>query len=158
MKNLINRITALYQSYQLYPDPFRLSNRARIKNEEIDDLCNALKAEIDNIAEWLRQNKRSRNTDKTEYMVAGHKRQSNCILDPLEVNINREPIKRAQMVKYLGITVDEKLTWNEQYKNLKSKIKNALSSLRKLNIFPQSKLDQVYKALLESHLRYSEEL
>ena len=34
-----------------------------------------------------------------------------------------------------------------------------LSSLRKLkNILPQSKLDQVYKALLESHLRYSDEL
>ena len=49
--------------------------------------------------------------------------------------------------------------WNEQCKNLKGKTKNALSSLRKLkNILPQFKLDQVYKALLESHLRYSDEL
>ena len=55
--------------------------------------------------------------------------------------------------------VDENLRWNEQYKNLKGKIKNALSSLWKLkNILPQSKLDQVYKALLESLLRYSDEL
>ena len=55
--------------------------------------------------------------------------------------------------------VDENLTWNEQYKGLKGKIKNALSSLWKLkNILQQSKLDHVYKALLESHLRYSDEL
>ena len=55
--------------------------------------------------------------------------------------------------------VDENLTWNEQYKKLKGKIKSALSSLQKLgNILPQSKLDQVYRPLLESHLRYSDEL
>ena len=127
--------------------------------EDIDELCNDLRTEVDNIAEWLRQNKLSLNTDKTEYMVVGHKRQTNRIQGPLEVNINGGPIKRVKKVKYLGITVDENLTWNEQYKNLKGKIKNALSSLRKLkNILPQSKLDQVYKALLESHLRYSDEL
>ena len=55
--------------------------------------------------------------------------------------------------------MDENLTWNEQCKILKGKIKNAILSLRKLkNILPQTKLDQVYKALLESHLRYSDEL
>ena len=92
-------------------------------------------------------------------MVIGHKRQPNRILGPLELNINGKPIKRAQKVKYLGITVDENLTWNEQYKNLQGKIKNALSSLWKLNnILRQSQLDQVDKALLESHLRYSDEL
>ena len=32
--------------------------------EDIYDLCNDLKAEIDNIAEWLRQNKLSLNTEK----------------------------------------------------------------------------------------------
>ena len=40
--------------------------------EDIYDLCNDLKAEIDNITEWLRQNKLSLNTAKTEYMVVGH--------------------------------------------------------------------------------------
>ena len=127
--------------------------------EDIYDLCKDLKAEIDNITGWLRQNKLSLNTAETEYMVVGHKRQTNHIPGPLEVNVNGQPIKRAQQVKYLGIMVDENLTWNEQYKSLKGKIQNALSSLWKLqNILPQSKLDQVYNALLESHLRYSDEL
>ena len=84
--------------------------------EDIYDLCNDLKAKLDNIVEWLRQNKLSLNTEKTECMVVGHKRQTTHILGPLEVSVNGEPIKRAQKVKYLGITVDENLTWNEQYK------------------------------------------
>ena len=44
--------------------------------KDIDDLCNDLKGEIDNNAEWLLQNKLSLNTDKTEYIVIGHKRQT----------------------------------------------------------------------------------
>ena len=121
-----------------------------------DDLYNALKAEIDNSTEWLRQNKLSLNTD---YMAVGHKRQTNRILDPLAVNINGEPVKRAQKAKNLGTKVDENLRWNEQYKNFKSKLKNALSFLRKLkSILLKSKLDHVYKAMIESHLRYHDEL
>ena len=127
--------------------------------EDIDQLCNDLRAKVDNVAEWLRQNKLSLDADKTEYMVVGHKRQTNCIHGPVEVKINEGPIKQVKKVRYLGVTVDENLTWNEQYKNLKGKIKTALPSLLKLkNILPQTKLDQVYKALLESHLRYSDEL
>ena len=127
--------------------------------EDLTELCNDLKTEVGNIAEWLRLNKLSLNTDKTEYMVVGHKRQTNSISEPIEININEEPIKRVQKVKYLGTMVDENLKWNEQYKKLKGKIKSALSSLQKLrNILPQSKIDQVYMALLESHLRYSDDL
>ena len=104
----------------------------------------------------IRQNKLS--TDKTEYMVVGHKRQTNRIHGPLEVNIN-EANQTGQKVKYLGVTVDENLTWNEQYKNLKSKFIDSLSSLRKLKNIPlRTKLDKVYKALPESHLRYRDEL
>ena len=50
----------------------------------------------------------------------------------MEVNLNRDTIKRVNKVKYLGIIVDENITWNGQYKKLKGKIKTAISSLRKL--------------------------
>ena len=56
--------------------------------EDIDEHCSDLRAEVDNTAEWLGQNKLSLNTEKTEYMVVGHLRQTNRIHGPLEVNIN----------------------------------------------------------------------
>ena len=84
--------------------------------EDIDELCNDLRTEVDNIAEWLRLNKLSVNTDKTEYMVVGRKRQTNRIHGPLEVSINGGLIKRVKKVKYHGVIVDENLTWNEKYK------------------------------------------
>ena len=43
--------------------------------------------------------------------------------------------------------------------SLKCNVKCGLSSIRKLkDILPQSKLEQVYRALVESHLRYGNEL
>ena len=45
-------------------------NSVSCSAEDIDALCNYLKAEVEYNAEWLRQNKLSSNTDKTEYMVA----------------------------------------------------------------------------------------
>ena len=62
-------------------------------------------------------------------------------------------------VKYLGITVDENLMWNERYEKLRCKVKAVLSPLQKLkNILTQSELDQLYKALFESCLRYSDDI
>ena len=114
---------------------------------------------VDNIAEWLRQNELSLNADKTEYMVVGHKWQTSHILRPIEVNVYEEAVKRVKKVKYLGTIVDENLTWNEQYEKLKCKIETALSSPQKFeNMLLQSTLDQVYKELFESQLRYNDEL
>ena len=61
-------------------------------------------------------------------------------------------------MKYLGIRLDENLSWNEQYKSLKCKVKCG-SSIHKLrDILPQTKFEQVYRALAERHLRFGNEL
>ena len=87
--------------------------------EDLTELCNDLKTEVRNIAEWLRLNKLSLNTNKTEYMVVGHKRQTNSISEPIEIKINEEPIKRVQTVKYLGTMVDEALHGMSNIRNSK---------------------------------------
>ena len=81
--------------------------------EDNDKLCNDLRAEVDHITEFLRQNKLRLSTDKTVCLEVGHKRQTFHILRPREILVNGE---RIRLVKYLGAPVDEKLTWNERYK------------------------------------------
>ena len=63
---------------------------------------------------------------------------------------------QVHKTKYLGLSVDDSLNWNEPYKSVKGKVVGGLAALRKLkNILPQSKLLDVYRALVESHLRYA---
>lgn len=87
----------------MYADDFGVT----CSSEDIDELCNGLTTEVENIEECLCQNRLSFNTDKTKYKVVGNKRQTNRILDPLEININGGPIKWIQKVKYFGITLDK---------------------------------------------------
>ena len=116
---------------------------------DFEELCKALQTGGKNIAEWLRQKRLNSNANKTGYMISCCKRRINCIQGEIQLDIDGEKIQRAQEGKYLGFTIDESRTWNGQYKKLKGKLKSSLSSLRRLkNILPQSKLDQVYRALL----------
>ena len=87
--------------------------------------------------------------------IIGYKRQLNDIEESVQLMTNEDSVRRVQKVKYLGPEVDENLPWNEQSKCLKNKIKCGLSSIRKLaNILPQTKAEQLYRAPVESHLRY----
>ena len=63
--------------------------------KDIEELCDDLKTKGKNIAKWTRQNKRSLNTNNTEYMVIGHKRRINHTQGEINVEINGEKIQRA---------------------------------------------------------------
>ena len=64
---------------------------------------------------------------------------------------------RVKNTKSLGIIVDEGLNWERQYKTVHNKICRGLQSLRRLkSILPQSSLHNVFRALVESHIRYAD--
>ena len=111
--------------------------------------------EMANVAEWMRQNRRSLNANKSEFMVIRHSRKHNNLEELNEIEVSQEKIGRVTKTKYLGLNIDENLSWNDQYKKVKAKVKSGLSALQRLkDILPQSKLAAVYRALIESHLRY----
>ena len=66
-------------------------------------------------------------------------------------------IKRADKTKYLGEIVGDTLGREEQYESIKKKVAGGLAAMKKLKgILLQSMLFQVYKALVESRLRYAD--
>ena len=129
-----------------------------IASENFNDLISDVKNELENISNWMRINKLSLNASKSELMVLGHRRKLNRVGNEMpNLVLNNEVIKRVDKIKHLGINIDESLNWEEQYKTVKNKLKGGRSSLKKLkDILPQRKLEQVYKALFESHLRYGD--
>ena len=128
-----------------------------ISSKNQAELIEKAQAELLNIAEWLRINKLSLNPTKTEYMIIDHPRRRKNRKLLRQVFINREKIKQVDRTKYLGVTVDDTLSWEEQYESVKKKVAGGLAAMKKIKgILPQSMLFQVYKALVESHLRYAD--
>ena len=90
-------------------------------------------------------------------MIIGHPRRINKVEVNETLRLNDSDIKRVKKTKSLGVIVDEGLNWEEQFKTVRGKVRGGLTSLKKLkNILPQSQLSNVYRALIESHMRYAD--
>ena len=134
----------------------RVKNRVVWPGPNIDALLTNANKELRNISEWMRVNKLSANPDKTEYMIIGHPRRTNKVEISQPLHLNDSEIKRVTKTKSLGVMVDEGLNWDDQFNKVKGKMNGGLKSLKKLkNLIPQSQLDHVYRAVIESHLRYA---
>ena len=82
-----------------------------------------------NIAEWIRLNKLSLNADKSEFMVIGHSRQHYVLNELREIEVDHKKINRVTNTKYLGLNTDENLSWKDQHKTVKTKVKSGLSAI-----------------------------
>ena len=72
-------------------------------SENLNELLTDLKNELENISNWMRINKLSLNTSKSEYMVIGHGRQLNKVCyDLRDFFLDNEVSKRIDIKKILG--------------------------------------------------------
>ena len=68
--------------------------------------------EMANLAEWMRLNELRLNADKSEFLVTGHSRQQNNLKELREIEVNLRKICRATKTRYLGLNIDDNLSWN----------------------------------------------
>ena len=73
----------------------------------------------------VRQNRLSLNANKSQFMVIRHSRQHYNLDELNEIKINQEKLGRITKTKYLGLNIDENLSWNDKYKKLKLRLKVA---------------------------------
>ena len=98
----------------------------------IKTLFETVNKELNNVNEWFKANKLSLNTKKTEYTFF-HKlsKKDNIPLLLQKLKIIDILIRRSNQIKFLGIVVDENITWNDhinivEKKTSKSKAKFVL--------------------------------
>ncbi len=101
--------------------------------------------------EWLARNVLSLNKAKTCYMLFGHARN----VQNLRILFDGTPIERVSRFKYLGLIIDDGLTFHEHVNHVKRKITPFISLMwRKSKYIPIDKRKQLYNAYVQSHLLY----
>ena len=50
----------------------------------------------------------------------------------------KKPIKRVHRTDYIGLAVDEKLSWEEYIKSLSKKISSTVTAIKHVNYLPQN--------------------
>ena len=126
-----------------------------VASDDIQRMIDNASQEMLNLSEWMRSNKLSPNSQKTEFMVIGHPLKAKHPSVPQSLVLNNHNIKRVTQTKSLGLIVDERLSWETQFNCTMGKINSGICALKRLkNMLPQSQFSIVYYALVESQLRY----
>lgn len=121
---------------------------------------------IKELKAWLDGSLLSLNVDKTKFMTFGltqsalpafqylmvHKH--DCKMDTATCECNQR-IERRPFLRYLGVLVDETLTWRNQIEYTTTKIRKLIYKFYQLrNILPLGTLKMVYFSLVESIINY----
>ena len=81
--------------------------------------------DLTSISKWLLANKLSLNVTKTEYMIIGSIHKIANLGKPRDITIGDKVIKRVTNTKYLGVHLDEQLTWTNHVQQLCAKANRA---------------------------------
>ena len=123
-----------------------------MSGDNLDTLCRDINVELRRVSNWLRSNRLSLNTDKTKYMIFSHKKFS---AESCPVFIDGKPITHATSVKFLGLTIDNKLNYNEHVTILTRKLSCAFGIIRKVSHYCSERaLKMLYFSLFYSRLIY----
>ena len=107
---------------------FADDNTIFLSNSNIDDLQDLVNEEPSHLAEWLKINKLSLNVKKTHYMVFTNKRSP---ASTIKLEINNERIVETCKTKFLGVIIDDKLTWKEHMNYISGKIARGIGIITK---------------------------
>jgi len=89
-------------------------------------------SDIKNISNWLKANKLSLNTTKTEFMFIASNDKLKQLNPKSNLNIDGKTITRVQSSKSLGVVIDERLSWVAHLDYICKKISSGLSGLRRV--------------------------
>ena len=120
-----------------------------IANRVLKSVCNYMEVNLLHI-----------NVKKCCYMYfSPYKRSMNdndSNLNDYNLTINSKIIPRVSHTKFLGVTIDDKLTWKPHVQLLNKTLRSICGRIYRIkSCLPESLYKQIYHSLFESHLSYA---
>jgi hypothetical protein len=119
---------------------------------EISTTNTCLNNELSKVSDWLATNKLSLNVKKTKFMCF---RTINKKIPEFKLNINGSPIEHVRSFNFLGLTIDETLSWKDHTNYLATKLAKYCGIFNKVkNYLPPHIMRSLYCSLINSNLNY----
>jgi len=116
--------------------------------------CDLINNELDKVYNWLISNQLSVNITKTKNIVFRSK-QKRINLSNYHLRIDNKIIERKEHFKFLGVIIDEHLTWKEHINTVAGKISRSIGIISKIQFYvSQSSLLNLYYSLIYPYLYY----
>ena len=121
--------------------------------KNLQDLEDTLNRELQHVSHWLIANKLSLNVKKSNALLFRTSNDSTEL--KLNISLNGSPIEEKSKAKYLGILLDNKLSYEHHTKHVRSKlIKGNAILIKTRHFIPSDILTNTYNAHIHSHIDY----
>ena len=122
-----------------------------LSHPDPEQLTQMFNDELKNVSNWIKANKLSLNLDKTSYMLFSNK----ITTVPNDIILNDSVIQRVRSIKFLGLVIDEKLSWKAHIDNICKIIARNIGVMSKLSHFlPHYIMLSLYSTLILPYLNY----
>ena len=124
---------------------------------DLRTLENLINVELVKVKNWCHANKLSLNMSKTNFMLIKSPRKKDSIINVKLMNCDGsfQLLERKTCIKYLGVLIDEHLTWKDQISFIRSRISRNTGIISKLRHFLSIKqLKQIYYNLIYPYISY----
>ena len=123
-------------------------------NSSYNELFQIVNTELSNISDWFKANKLSLNINKTNYILFSTPRKPLPPALPI-LSIDSIEIPQVRTTKFLGIYVDQHLTWNEHIDQIANKIAKNIGIIKRISYLLTSKvLLMLYYSMIYPYLSY----
>src|SRR5688572_25072674 len=95
-------------------------------HSSLQTLTQVINTELTLVADWFSANRLTLNLDKTNFILFKSHRKMGPSDDSLRLSINGIPIIKVTSTKFLGVHVDQHLTWKEHIKLFLTKLLKTL--------------------------------
>ena len=123
-------------------------------HKNLNQLIHILNSELINISSWFKCNKLSLNINKTNFM---HFQSSHSNTNQLNYDIKVDGITldKKDYTKFLGVTIDSHLTWNNHISNITSHVAKGIGILYRIkHLLPPKSLLMLYNTLILPYITY----
>ena len=144
-----------YFSFRLFADDSNIFHTFDKGQKDIN--MNEVNNELMLIQDWCNANKLTINLKKTTYMIIKGKRQTVALHGDLK--LSDTIIQRVSVATFVGIHIDENLTWRNHIQYVNKCIRKKIGILYKLRHFvPKYVLMTLYKSFIQPHILYGIEV
>ena len=102
-------------------------------HNDLSILNNMINVELAKLSEWFKANKLSINVSKSKYMIF-ISRQKRLTVD-LSIKVNNSKLDKAKEVMFLGVILDEHLSWKSHISHVANKISKSIGIIYRASFY-----------------------
>ena len=119
----------------------------------LEQLQKVVNCELKHVKKWLDANKLALNVDKTNFVIFHSPQKS--LYENITIKFGKQHVKKAKHIKFLGLLLDENLSWKHHLSELSKKLARTCGIFFKVrHLLPTNVLVSLYYSLFASFLQY----